>query len=96
MSQENLSRNLRKDIEYVVLATMLDIIYAPKRGKRDDFCYSVACILGMKWGKWEEEKINYFIETLADNNLTIRRKFGTKAYKGNRPKGLPTLKRTWL
>ena len=83
--------NLRKDIEYVVLATMLDIIYA-KKGKRDDFCYSVACIL-MKWGKWEEEKINYFIETLADNNLDDkRRKFGTKAYKGNRPKGLPTLK----
>ena len=83
--------NLRKDIEYVVLATMLDIIYA-KEGKRDDFCYSVACIL-MKWGKWEEEKINYFIETLADNNLDDkRRKFGTKAYKGNRPKGLPTLK----
>ena len=36
--------DLLKDIELVVFATMLSIIY-PKKGKRDDFCYAIACLL---------------------------------------------------
>ena len=51
--------DLRKDIELVVFATMLSIIY-PKKGKRDDFCYAIACLL-KKWGAWEEDLINTFI-----------------------------------
>ena len=51
--------NLQKDIELVVFATMLSIIY-PAKGQRDDFCYAIACLL-MKWGKWSEDKINTFI-----------------------------------
>jgi len=89
--------NLRKDIELVVFATMLSIIYALK-GKRDDFCYAIACLL-KKWGKWSEDKINKFIEKLADKNDKKidtdkddnRTNFGTRAYKGNKPKGLPWL-----
>ena len=51
--------NLRKDIELVVFATMLSIIY-PGKGQRDDFCYAISCLL-KKWGQWSEERINKFI-----------------------------------
>ena len=88
---------LRKDIDLVVFATMLSIIY-PGKGERDDFCYAIACLL-KKWGSWREELINTFIEELAEASEPIetrdkddkRNNFGTRAYKGNTPKGLPTL-----
>ena len=87
--------DLRKDIELVVFATMLSIIY-PKKGKRDDFCYAIACLL-KKWGAWEEDLINTFIKELAkasepeaDHESKIN--LGTRAYKGNKPLGLPWLK----
>jgi hypothetical protein len=88
---------LRKDIDLVVFATMLSIIY-PGKGERDDFCYAIACLL-KKWGSWKEELINTFIEELAEASEPIetrdkddkRNNFGTRAYKGNTPKGLPTL-----
>ncbi len=51
--------DIRKDIELVVFKTMLSILY-PKQGKRDDFCYAIACLL-KKWGAWEEDLINTFI-----------------------------------
>ena len=89
--------NLQKDIELVVFATMLSIIY-PAKGQRDDFCYAIACLL-MKWGKWSEDKINTFIYELSEaseppetrDRNSIKDKHGTKAYKGNKPKGLPWL-----
>ena len=89
--------NLQKDIELVVFATMLSIIY-PAKGQRDDFCYAIACLL-MKWGKWSEDKINTFIYELSEaseppetrDRNSIKDKHGTKAYKGNKPKGIPWL-----
>ena len=89
--------NLQKDIELVVFATMLSIIY-PAKGQRDDFCYAISCLL-MKWGKWSEDKINTFIYELSEaseppetrDRNSIKDKHGTKAYKGNKPKGLPWL-----
>ena len=89
--------NLQKDIELVVFATMLSIIY-PAKGQRDDFCYAIACLL-MKWGKWSEDKINTFIYELSEaseppetrDRNSIKDKHGTKAYKGNKPTGLPWL-----
>ena len=76
---------------------MLSIIY-PAKGQRDDFCYAIACLL-MKWGKWSEDKINTFIYELSEaseppetrDRNSIKDKHGTKAYKGNKPKGLPWL-----
>ena len=84
--------DIRKDIELVVFKTMLSILY-PKQGKRDDFCYAIACLL-KKWGNWTEDKINTFIEELAykTNDEEKRQRFGTKAYKENKPLGLPWLK----
>ena len=63
-----------------------------------NFCYAIACLL-KKWGNWKEELINTFIEELAEASEPIetrdkddnRHNFGTRAYKGNTPKGLPTL-----
>ena len=91
------SGDLKKDIDLVVFATMISIIY-PGKGQRDDFCYAIACLL-KKWGNWTEEKINTFIlevaeasEPLEDRDRDDRRNnFGTRAYKGNTAKGLPTL-----
>ena len=53
----------------------------------------------MKWGKWSEDKINTFIYELSEaseppetrDRNSIKDKHGTKAYKGNKPKGLPWL-----
>ena len=89
--------DIRKDMELVVFATMLSIIY-PDKGERDDFCYAIACLL-KKWGNWTEEKINSFIFELSEaseppetrDRNSIKENFGTKAYKENKPKGLPTL-----
>jgi len=89
--------DLRKDIDLIVFATMLSIIY-PGKGDRDDFCYAIACLL-KKWGDWTEDRINTFIQGLAEASEPIetrdkddkRHNFGTRAYKGNTPKGLPTL-----
>ena len=86
-----------KDIELVVFATMLSIIY-PGKGQRDDFCYAIACLL-KKWGNWTEDKINSFILELAEASEPLedrdrddkRDNFGTRTYKGNTQKGLPTL-----
>ena len=91
------SGDLRKDIELVVFATMLSIIY-PDKGERDDFCYAISCLL-KKWGNWSEDKINKFIFELSEasepqetrDRNSIKDKHGTKAFKGNNPKGLPTL-----
>ena len=89
--------NLRKDVELVVFATMLSIVYPPD-GARDDYCYSVACLLA-KWGKWNAEKIDSFIESLAEKNnddVRERNRKGTHAHKqlnktDGRVKGLPAL-----
>ena len=89
--------DLRKEIDLVVFATMLSIIY-PDKGERDDFCYAIACLL-KKWGNWTEDKINTFIFELSEaseppetrDRNSIKENFGTKAYKENKPKGLPTL-----
>jgi len=91
------SGDIRKDIELVVFATMLSIIY-PDKGQRDDFCYAISCLL-KKWGQWSEDKINSFIYELSEaseppetrDRNSIKDKHGTKAYKGNTPKGLPWL-----
>ncbi len=89
--------DIRKDLELVVFATMLSIIY-PDKGQRDDFCYAISCLL-KKWGQWSEDKINSFIYELSEaseppetrDRNSIKDKHGTKAYKGNTPKGLPWL-----
>ena len=90
--------DIRKDIELVVLATMLSIVYPPK-GSRGDYCYSIACLLA-KWGKWNAEKIDHFILTLAekseDENFKNKKGKGTHAHKqlnrtDGRMKGLPAL-----
>ncbi len=90
--------DLRKDVELVVFATMLSILYPPK-GARGDYCYAVACLL-KKWGKWSAEKIDYFVLSLAeksnDENFRNKKGKGTHAHKQlNRPdgrtKGLPAL-----
>ncbi len=91
------SGDLRKDIELVVFATMLSIIY-PDKGERDDFCYAISCLL-KKWGNWSEDKINKFIFELSEASEPIetrskddkRDDLGSRAYRGNTPKGLPTL-----
>ena len=90
--------NLRKDIELVVFATMLSIVYPPK-GSRGDYCYSIACLLA-KWGKWDADKIDHFILALAeksnDENFRNKKGKGTHAHKqlnspDGRTKGLPAL-----
>ena len=90
--------DLRKDVELVVFATMLSIIYPPK-GSRGDYCYSIACLLA-KWGKWNADKIDHFILTLAekseDENFRNKKGKGTHAHKqlnriDGRTKGLPAL-----
>jgi hypothetical protein len=90
--------DIRKDIELVVFATMLSILY-PDSGGRDDYCFEIAVILA-KWGKWSAEKINKFIEKLAEKNCDVvreRNQKGTHAHKQlekkGRVKGLPELKK---
>ena len=92
--------NLRKDVETVVFATMLSIVYPPK-GAHGDFCYALACLLA-KWGKWSADKIDNFVLTLAeksnDPNFRNKKGKGTHAYKQlksptGRTKGLPELMR---
>ena len=76
---------------------MLSIVYPPD-GARDDYCYSVACLLA-KWGKWKAEKIDTFIGSLAEKNnddVRERNRKGTHAHKqlnksDGRLKGLPAL-----
>ena len=89
---------LINDIELVVFATMLSIVYAPK-GARGDFCYAIACLLA-KWGKWSADKIDVFILNLAeksnDENFRNKKGKGTHAHKqlskpDGRIKGLPAL-----
>ena len=85
------TKDIRKEIELAVFTAMIHIIY-PSEGKRDDFCYAIACLL-KTWGKWEAEDIDEFIAAVAfNNNKDKRLKFGTKAHKGTTPLGLPTLK----
>ena len=90
--------DLRKDVELIVFATMLSIIY-PHKGSRGDFCYAVACLLA-KWGKWSADKIDTFILNLAeksnDENFKNKKGKGTHAHKqlgkpDGRTKGLPAL-----
>jgi len=58
--------NLEQDLNLVVFATILSVIY-PAKGNRDQFCYAVACVLA-KWGGWSADKINQFIERLSEVN----------------------------
>jgi len=75
--------DLFKDVSKVALATALRIVY-PASGKRDDFCYSVACILA-KHTKWRDHEIDEFITDIAkavnDPDWQDRRGKGTHAYK---------------
>ena len=90
--------DIRKDIELVVFATMLSILFPPL-GNRADFLFACGCLLA-KWGKWSAEKINEFIYQIAlhsgSNNPNVHKNIGTRAHKqlnrtDGRLKGLPAL-----
>ena len=88
--------DLERDLSLVVFASILSVIY-PAQGSRDDFCFALACILA-KWGKWDANKINQFLEKLAKVNkddYLQRNNKGTHAYeqinKKQKIKGLKTL-----
>jgi transposase len=84
-----------KDVSKVAFATALSILY-PETGNRDDYTYSIACILA-KHTEWKDYEIDEFIEHLSTNcNDDIRKNKGTHAYKqminGGKMKGFNTLR----
>ena len=90
--------DLFKDVSKVALATALRIIY-PSSGKRDDFCYAVACILA-KHTKWRDHEIDDFIldiaQAVSDPDWQDRKNKGTHALKqitnGGRLRGFNTIR----
>lgn len=84
--------NIQQDIAYVAFATMLTIIF-PSKGSRDDFCYSVGCVLA-RHGKWKTEKINnliYKVSIATGNSQNDAKSYCKKDYINNKGFGLPKL-----
>ena len=87
--------NIFEDVSKVAFATALSILY-PETGNRDDYTYSIACILA-KHTEWKDYEIDDFIEHLSTTcNDDIRKNKGTHAYKqminGGKMKGFNTLR----
>jgi hypothetical protein len=86
--------DLEKDFGKIMLATALVLCY-PDHGKRDDYCFAIACILADNT-KWSDVEIDDFVYEIAiqakDINARDRIGKGTNARKpkGNKM-GLPTI-----
>ena len=83
------SRDANKDISKVALSTALLIMF-PNSGARDDYLFTIACLLCRT--KWTEEEINEFCSNLvSEQNIpeskTSKRDYGTIAKKALKKKG---------
>jgi len=82
--------NAFEDVSKIALGGALSLMF-PNHGARQDYCFTIACILTRIKG-WTEDKINEFVSILAkangyDDEIKRINSFGTLAYKQIEKKG---------